>query len=738
MFNILVPVKLSPPTEPVQIIWPKGMRPHHRTQDLELVGNPKKLLGSLKGFKEAEIVALDWETQGTFVPCRHPNQDRHCIPVGLALSWYDSSILRSVYFVLNGRSSAQVSLLKHIFNSTEARFASHNLMFDGSIVLRELGYWPEQLNICTFAMCKHLAGEGFEGQKWGLKWLQTNLLGWPETNESEIDGWLIRNGHWSSSSAEDAYSWGYTQTGGQRKVKPIKSKMYLCPPWVLGRYAGLDTASTLQLYTHVLKPAIEKHGGPADIVGSYDWFWSHFITTIKECAQSYLAGLPIDIEKLSHYYCDIQQEIYNIETKFRNDPAVQALTQKMIEEAKEEYKTKEPSRTVKSGLPSKAWENWWQSYIKLDDAKPFNLNSRHHLSRLFYEELKYPVAKRTEKGDPSVDSAALATFGELGKLRLEYGALNKKLTAFLTPYINTHLYQGRIHPSFSVPEAVTGRLSSKEPNIQQLSKDKRLLEVFIPNADHILVDADFAAIENIVLAELSQDPSMLLLYGGDSVNDPHLYTAAGIAAFRDKILAAGYDPKNPTEEGIANAKKVCKKERAAAKKVNYSIIYGIGANKLSMDLSLEGIPTSYDEAKEMIEGWWQTYEGVRDFKQRLEHEYNKRGGWIRNGIGRPIAVDKDKTKDLISRVVQSTAHDLLTLYIHLLVQYRDKECEFPFRLYIPDWHDQTMCEVKPEYAQQLKHIMETVVPARLNEILNPSIPIKMEATICKSIADSKF
>ena len=739
-FSILKPTKTSPPQQ-VDIVW-LNTPPHHRQDKDKHLSRvtSKSLRGLLKGIESSPYVALDWETDGTFVPSALPSSPKHCIPVGLAVSWLDEKhLVRAAYFVLNGLGKAKrASLLKALFKATDGVFMAHNLAFDGAIILRELGYWPDALRVCTYAMTKHLAGEGFEGQRWGLKYFMTELLGWPDKNDTAIDGWLIRQGYYSSSTAQTAYRLRTRPDGSAVMVAARKEEMYRCPPWILGQYAALDAAATLQLYHHVLKPAIDSVGGPSHLAGSYLWFWNIFLTTIKECSQSYLHGLPVNVPELSSYYCDSSLELKELEYRLRHHPKIKDALILWNSRILKQKLEKAPERLTKDGLPSKVWSNWLESYSEMMATDHFNFDSPQHLSWLLYEYLQEPVKFRTATGEPSTGNQALAQVGEIGQLLLHRKAIMKRVSAFLHPYIYEHLHKGRIHPRYKVPQAVTGRLSSSDPNVQQISKDKRLLDIFVPSKGKILVDADFAAIENIVLAELSGDENMMRLYGGDSVNDPHLFTAAGIRAFADKIRAAGYDPLNPTPEGIANAKKLCKKERAAAKKVNYSIIYGIGARKLSADLTAEGIPTSEEEASEMIQSWWNTYSGVKALKEELLKEHAQRGGWFRNGLGLPVAVAPDKTKDLLSRLVQGTAHSLLTIYIDMLVKYRDNECDFAFRLYIPDWHDQTMCEVDPANAEALKEIMETIIPARLNELLQPKIPIKMEATICNTVGDSKF
>lgn len=736
-YKLLKPT-VSPKPEPDDVLlWHSSQTipPHRQDRDLTWA-NPKQLLGLLAGIEHAKLVAFDFETEGTFVPSRQATKNkagdlRWCRTVGLALAW-DT---HSAYLVLDGLPVARVRQVLKLLADLPGELIAHNLMFDGSIVLRDLGSWPTNMNTCTFAITKHWAAEGYNGQEWGLKYLQGSLLGWPSTNEGEIDGWLIRNGYYGSSQAQDAYRI-LNKQGEWCTVKPKKGEMWRCPPWVLGEYAKLDAISTLQLYTNVLLPAIDKYGGPKKMVGSYWWFYKQFTSTIKECAQAYLHGFAIDTPKLGEYWCDLTQLKSDLSTEFLSHPEVAPYVAEYNATKYQSALEKEPKRLNKDGTPSQAWLNWWERAQEIRNKQHFNIGSGDQLQWLFYEKMGMPITKRTASGEPSTDNTMLSTFGEVGKLRMDYGLYKKKLESFADPYWREHLIRGRIHPNYMVPQAKTGRLSSKSPNLQQVGKDRRLLELFMPEEGNLFVDCDFAAIENIVLAELSNDENMLKLFGPNAKpNDPHLFTAAGINAFARKVREAGYDPDNPTAEGIKRAKEVCYKERTAAKKVNYSIIFGIGARKLAEDLSAEGIPTTVEEAKGMIDSWWTLFSGVATWRRELQREWKARGGWIRNGLGRPIAVDDDFTKDLISRCVQSTAHDLLTMYIHMLSEF--KGIDLDYRLAIPDWHDQTMCEVAKGKEEAMAKLMEQEVPELLNAILKGTITIKMDSAICETIADAK-
>ena len=195
----------------------------------------------------------------------------------------------------------------------------------------------------------------------------------------------------------------------------------------------------------------------------------------------------------------------------------------------------------------------------------FNLNSNSQLCWLFYEWLEYPVQKRTDAGEPSIDKQCLPMLGEPGKLLAAYGKLEKE-----RQYIQAALdlvHENVIHPGFRVPGTLTGRLAgSGGLNLQQVPKVQSYLECYRARPGYKWVQCDVAALEKVVLAERSRDEALWSLYGPNAKpNDVYLYDGAHLPGFKEILLKAGYDPHNPTAEMIARVKKECKATRKKIK-----------------------------------------------------------------------------------------------------------------------------------------------------------------------------
>lgn len=251
-------------------------------------------------------------------------------------------------------------------------------------------------------------------------------------------------------------------------------------------------------------------------------------------------------------------------------------------------------------------------------------------------------------------------------------------------------------------------------------------------------NCDHSSLEPVVLTELSGDPAMLRLFGRDAPpNDVYLYTAAHIPGLREGIIAQGYNPLSPSTTAIAQAKKNCKAIRSVAKVVYLASSYGAGPGKIQKTLKLEGIHKEFDEVKAIHRAFWQLYAGIKEWERFLMAQYERNGGWVLNGIGRPIAIDAGYTKDICNRVVQSTGHDIHMIYIKIVEQILlERGIEFTY--IIPDWHDEIIIEVDPENGDRARELMNKEAFARLNEILRPNRCLfKGDANLVRSLAEAK-
>jgi DNA polymerase-1 len=252
--------------------------------------------------------------------------------------------------------------------------------------------------------------------------------------------------------------------------------------------------------------------------------------------------------------------------------------------------------------------------IHREAGTEFNLNSTPQLRHVLFEKLQLPVLKKTKTG-PSTDAEVLEELAALGhalpKLLLEYREVSKLLSTYLeTLPAEVNPATGRIHTSFNQIGAATGRLSSTEPNLQNIPvrspRGEAIRRGFVPRDGCRFIVADYSQIELRLLAHLSGDPAFVEAFraGGDI----HRQTAA---------LIFGVTPDAVTAE-----------MRARAKTINFATIYGQGPHALARQLGI-----SYEDARRFIDEYFLRFAGVRRFLDRTIAEARQRG-WVETIFGR--------------------------------------------------------------------------------------------------------
>ena len=239
----------------------------------------------------------------------------------------------------------------------------------------------------------------------------------------------------------------------------------------------------------------------------------------------------------------------------------------------------------------------YKNAIKSITKKDFNLNSPKQLSEILYEDMKYPVLKKTPKGAPSTDASVLEELSkshELPKLILKYREYEKLRSTYIEGLKN-EVVKNRVHTSYNLFGTTTGRLSSEKPNLQNIPNKtdmgQRIREFFIADSKHVFVIADYSQIELRVLAHLSNDKSMIdMLQNRES--DIHSETAS-------KIFQT-------------NIESVTKDMRRKAKEVNFGLIYGMESFGLSKSLNI-----SKKEAEELIEAYFSQFPKIKGFLDKI-------------------------------------------------------------------------------------------------------------------------
>jgi DNA polymerase-1 len=326
-------------------------------------------------------------------------------------------------------------------------------------------------------------------------------------------------------------------------------------------------------------------------------------------------------------------------------------------------------------------------------GQPFNLNSPKQIQEILFERQKLPVRKKTPKGQPSTDEDVLAELAldyPLPKLLLEYRGIAKlkstytdKLPRMVDP--NT----GRVHTTYSQATAVTGRLASNDPNLQNIPirtpQGRRIREAFVAPPGRRIVSADYSQIELRIMAHLSGDKG--LCHAFEHGHDVHQATAA-------EVFGLPLD-------------KVSKDERRTAKVINFGLIYGMSAFGLAQNLGIERAT-----AQAYIESYFSRYPGVKKFMDGTR-EQARALGYVETVFGRRLRLPEILSgsparrqaaeRAAINAPMQGTAADLIKLAMVAVQAWLDgKNMK---SLLIMQVHDELVLEV-PE--AELESVKENV------------------------------
>jgi DNA polymerase-1 len=333
-------------------------------------------------------------------------------------------------------------------------------------------------------------------------------------------------------------------------------------------------------------------------------------------------------------------------------------------------------------------------------GQPFNLSSPKQLGEILFEKQKLPVKKKTPKGHPSTDEDVLAELAldyPLPRLLLEYRGLAKLKSTYtdkLPRMVDTKT--GRVHTTYSQAGAVTGRLASNDPNLQNIPvrtpQGRRIREAFIAPPGSKIVSADYSQIELRIMAHLSEDKG--LRHAFDHGHDVHQATAAEVFGV-------------PLE-------KVTRDERRTAKVINFGLIYGMSAFGLAQNLGLERAT-----AQAYIESYFTRYPGVKKFMDDTR-EKARSLGYVETVFGRRLRLPEIQSgsparrqaaeRAAINAPMQGTAADLIKLAMVAVQNWLD---ERKLRtLLIMQVHDELVLEVPDEelaeVREKVKELMQNV------------------------------
>jgi len=224
----------------------------------------------------------------------------------------------------------------------------------------------------------------------------------------------------------------------------------------------------------------------------------------------------------------------------------------------------------------------------------------------------------------------------------------------------------------------------------------------------------------------------------------YLFVGCQLPIWADKF--SRYDIDNPSKDDVAWIKKHFKRDRNAAKKFHLSGQYGAGPTTQHAALVLEEYEVELDEIKTANTKYWaNVFPGVKDFSFRLLHEWHKNGGWIKSGLGLPIAVSDHKAfyatkfgeqpKDLLNCYCQHTGHTLLQRDLRYINKERWRR-RLPMYPAIPDYHDESIWIIREDCAEEGKDLMRQSM-VQVNEGLGWDVEIKGDPATSKNLAQIK-
>ncbi len=351
-------------------------------------------------------------------------------------------------------------------------------------------------------------------------------------------------------------------------------------------------------------------------------------------------------------------------------------------------------------------------------GREFNINSNPQLAQVLFEELKLPVIRRGKTG-PSADQEVLEKLAQqhpLPQAVLDFRSLFKLKGTYLDALPLLVERDGRIHTQFNQATAATGRLSSSDPNLQNIpvrsELGKKVREAFVADEGFTFISADYSQIELRVLAHISEDAALLDSFAKEE--DIHTRTAAEVY-------------------GVAK-EAVLPEMRRAAKAINFGIAYGLSAFGLSTRLDLPGA-----EAQGIIDRYFERYRGVRAWLDKTIEEARQRGEvstlfgrrrFVAEILARNPATRQGAERIAVNTPIQGTAADLIKRAM-LEVDRRLREQKLRARLLL-QVHDELLVEAPLDEVEAVKRL---VVEA-MEGAAQLKVKLAVEAGVGKSWAEA--
>ena len=349
----------------------------------------------------------------------------------------------------------------------------------------------------------------------------------------------------------------------------------------------------------------------------------------------------------------------------------------------------------------------------------FNLNSPKQLGVILFDKMKLPVVKKTKTGY-STDVEVLEKLSEdyeIAEYILKYRSLNKLISTYLVGILDYIMEDDRVRTSYKQMITATGRLSSVDPNLQNIpvrtQEGKNIRKVFVADKNKVFIDADYSQIELRVLAHLSKDLVMIDSFKNDL--DIHYKTASEVFGV-------------PIEEVTDN-------QRRSAKAVNFGIVYGISDYGLSKDLNI-----TRNEARQYIDGYLNTYPNIKNYMEEIV-KIAKKDGYVTTILGRKRYIPEINSKNFnirsfgeriaLNTPIQGSAADIIKLAM-IKVYERLKEEKVNAKL-ILQIHDELIIECD----EKEKDIVKNILKESMENVYKLDLPLKVDVCEGRNWYESK-
>ena len=342
-------------------------------------------------------------------------------------------------------------------------------------------------------------------------------------------------------------------------------------------------------------------------------------------------------------------------------------------------------------------------------GQPFNLSSPKQIGDILFTQKGLPVIRKTPGGAPSTDEDTLEQLAldhPIARAILDYRGMAKLKSTYTDKLPQmVHPATGRVHTSYSQATAVTGRLASSDPNLQNIpartAEGRRIREAFIAPPGHVLVSADYSQIELRIMAHLSDDPGLLNAFA----NDLDIHTATAAEVFGAALEEVSAD------------------QRRMAKVINFGLIYGMSAFGLASQLNLDRAA-----AQAYIDRYFARYPGVADYMQRTRESARKQG-YVETVFGRRLYLPEINAKNpqrrqgaeraAINAPMQGTAADLIKLAMIAVQGWLDAE-KLASRLLL-QVHDELILEVPDHERDRVR----ATLPGKMCDVAQLKVPLRV-------------